>query len=110
MRTAKTTNAKPAGSRDVLPPLTQAEARNGWSEQTLDAYLRGACSEAYTYRKEILGRWREQERIARERVPAFKKDNDLGDPSEKRDLDRMEAELAHASAMANRAADLLESL
>jgi hypothetical protein len=100
---------KPAGSRDILPPLTDGEVKNGWSAPELDAYLRGLCNgDAYSYRYEILGRWRDQERIAGEAVAKFKREHDLGDPHEKTQLDRLELHSAHCRAMATRAAEHLE--
>jgi hypothetical protein len=89
--------------------LTAEERKNGWTAETLDAYLRGSL-EAYSYRYEILTRCREAERIASARVEAFKKEHDLADSREKRDLERIEIELANISAMTNRALDLLENV
>jgi hypothetical protein len=110
-KTAKTANAKPAGERDILPPITDGERKNGWSEQTLDAFLRGIFhGDAYNYRREILSRWREAERIAAEQVAKFKREYDLADPSEKRKLTELELAAAHCKAMANRAADQLDGL
>jgi len=101
---------KPAGSRDILPPLTDGEIKNGWSAPELDAYLRGLCNgDAYSYRYEILSRWREHERLAGEAVTKFKHDHDLGDPRERAQLDRLQLHAAHCRAMATRAAEHLES-
>jgi len=111
MKTAKTANAKPAGERDILPPITDGERKNGWSELTLDGFLRGHHhGNAYGYRSEILARWRDAERIAAEQVAKFKRDFDLADPSEKRKLTELELAAAHCKAMANRAADQLDGL
>jgi hypothetical protein len=101
--------AKPAGSRDILPPLTEGEIKNGWTPPELDAYLRGLFNgDAYSYRYEILSRWREQERIAGETLAEWKREHDGADPAEKRRLNELELHAAHCRAMATRAAEHLE--
>jgi hypothetical protein len=90
----------------VRPTLD--EIKNGWTAETLTAYLRSSSVNEFSFRQEALVRakWRQEQ--AAKAVAEFRKTQALGDPMAAKALARLERELMEASGDAHHAEGLLD--
>jgi hypothetical protein len=89
-------------------PLTENERHNGWDETSLSAYLLGCCAgDPPSYVNEVLGRYRQNEVLAKAKLAEYERGHDMVNLAERRRRDEIRAELTHIEVQIGKCLDLL---
>jgi hypothetical protein len=89
-------------------PLTENERRNGWTEESLLAYLLGCfCGDPPGLISEILGRYQRDAVVAKAALAAFSRDHNLVDLAERRRRDELQAKVSFIEVQIDACLDLL---